>query len=309
MDAHVVARRCKPAVQIARDFAGERLHVAVKPPRRTNADRAAAHARVPTAPSRAPAPFRSARRRDASRCCAASPRVTVGQTLKRRCLSDAARLSDESQQRHDIRQASGSPVDVAHNQLRLTFNSDHIWRVSSYCARRITRLSFALTVPNTPSIDAHHMNDKCIFDFGGAPTVDTSTSHAPEDLVQRHARPGMSLVAVLHAIQDEAGFVPPMRSQPLARAMNLSRAEVHGVITYYHHFRTHPAAPVTVQLCRAEACRSNGHRSARAAHRSAHRLPLRQCPPARTSTRTSARMARSAWSRSTASVNARCRRR
>jgi formate dehydrogenase subunit gamma len=40
--------------------------------------------------------------------------------------------------------------------------------------------------------------------------------------------------------------------------MNLSRAEVHGVITYYHHFRQQPAAPVTVQLCRAEACRSMG---------------------------------------------------
>jgi formate dehydrogenase subunit gamma len=66
------------------------------------------------------------------------------------------------------------------------------------------------------------------------------------------------LLAVLHAIQDELGFVPPDTVAPLSRAMNLSRAEVHGVLTYYHHFRTHPAAPVTVQLCRAEACRSMG---------------------------------------------------
>ncbi|WP_459717089.1 NAD(P)H-dependent oxidoreductase subunit E [Paraburkholderia sp. 2C] len=102
------------------------------------------------------------------------------------------------------------------------------------------------------------MNDKCISDFGGAPTVDTSTAIAPDDLVQRHARPGMSLVAVLHAIQDDVGFVPPAAVAPLARTMNLSRAEVHGVITYYHHFRQQPAAPVTVQLCRAEACRSMG---------------------------------------------------
>jgi formate dehydrogenase subunit gamma len=88
--------------------------------------------------------------------------------------------------------------------------------------------------------------------------VEPSTAIAPDDLVQRHARPGMSLVAVLHAIQDETGFVPPAAVAPLARAMNLSRAEVHGVITYYHHFRQQPAAPVTVQLCRAEACRSMG---------------------------------------------------
>jgi formate dehydrogenase subunit gamma len=88
--------------------------------------------------------------------------------------------------------------------------------------------------------------------------VEPSTAVAPDELVQRHARPGMSLVAVLHAIQDETGFVPPATVAPLARVMNLSRAEVHGVITYYHHFRQQPAAPVTVQLCRAEACRSMG---------------------------------------------------
>jgi len=80
----------------------------------------------------------------------------------------------------------------------------------------------------------------------------------PDHLVQHHAQPGRSLLAVLHAIQDELGYVPPAAVAPLARVMNLSRAEVHGVITYYHHFRTQPAAPVTVQLCRAEACRSMG---------------------------------------------------
>ncbi|MBP0594602.1 NAD(P)H-dependent oxidoreductase subunit E [Paraburkholderia sp. LEh10] len=88
--------------------------------------------------------------------------------------------------------------------------------------------------------------------------MDRLNAIAPEDLVQRHARPGMSLVAVLHAIQDDVGFVPPATIAPLARTMSLSRAEVHGVITYYHHFRQSPAAPVTVQLCRAEACRSMG---------------------------------------------------
>jgi formate dehydrogenase subunit gamma len=102
------------------------------------------------------------------------------------------------------------------------------------------------------------MKDKCILDFGGVPTLHDSNAIAPEPLVQRHAQPGRSLLAVLHAIQDELGFVPPDTVAPLARAMNLSRAEVHGVLTYYHHFRTHPAAPVTVQLCRAEACRSMG---------------------------------------------------
>jgi len=99
--------------------------------------------------------------------------------------------------------------------------------------------------------------------------LDDSIAVAPEQLVQRHAQPGRSLLAVLHAIQDELGYVPPDTVAPLARAMNLSRAEVHGVITYYHHFRTQPAAPVTVHLCRAEACRSMGT-EALAQHIEAH---------------------------------------
>nr|WP_175802662.1 NAD(P)H-dependent oxidoreductase subunit E [Burkholderia anthina] len=83
-------------------------------------------------------------------------------------------------------------------------------------------------------------------------------SHAPDALVERHARAGRSLVAILHAIQDEAGYVPAGCVAPLAKALNLSRAEVHGVLTYYHHFRTAPPARVTIQMCRAEACRSMG---------------------------------------------------
>lgn len=82
------------------------------------------------------------------------------------------------------------------------------------------------------------------------------TAALPDDLVARHAKPGATLMAVLHAIQDEAGFVPPGVVAPLAKAMNLSRAEVHGVLTYYHDFRTEPPPRVVVQLCRAEACRS-----------------------------------------------------
>jgi formate dehydrogenase subunit gamma len=88
--------------------------------------------------------------------------------------------------------------------------------------------------------------------------LDDITVTAADDLVRRHTQPGRTLLAILHAIQDETGFIPPEAVVPLAKALNLSRAEVHGVITYYHHFRTSPPAAVTVQLCRAEACRSMG---------------------------------------------------
>lgn len=88
--------------------------------------------------------------------------------------------------------------------------------------------------------------------------MEHASAAAPDELVRRHVSPGASLIAVLHAIQDEAGFVPPEAVAPLARAFNLSRAEVHGVMTYYHHFRTQPPAPVAIAVCRAEACRSMG---------------------------------------------------
>ncbi len=67
-----------------------------------------------------------------------------------------------------------------------------------------------------------------------------------------------ALLPILHAVQDALGHVPPSAVEPIARALNLSRAEVHGVIRYYPHFRTEPAGRQVVQLCRAEACKAMG---------------------------------------------------
>jgi formate dehydrogenase subunit gamma len=66
------------------------------------------------------------------------------------------------------------------------------------------------------------------------------------------------LLPTLHAIQDALGYIAPESVGDIANAFNLSRAEVHGVITFYHHFRTSPPARHTVQICRAEACQSMG---------------------------------------------------
>ena len=66
------------------------------------------------------------------------------------------------------------------------------------------------------------------------------------------------LLPTLHAIQDAVGFIPPETVPAIALAFNLSRAEVHGVLTFYHHFRSTPPARHVVQLCRAEACQSMG---------------------------------------------------
>jgi formate dehydrogenase subunit gamma len=66
------------------------------------------------------------------------------------------------------------------------------------------------------------------------------------------------LLPALHEVQDLLGWIPPEAVARIAAAFNLSRAEVHGVITYYHHFRSQPAGRHVVQVCRAEACQAMG---------------------------------------------------
>ncbi|MFB2553566.1 formate dehydrogenase subunit gamma [Ensifer soli] len=66
------------------------------------------------------------------------------------------------------------------------------------------------------------------------------------------------LLPILHEIQDAFGHVPPESLPLIARELNLSRAEVHGVVSFYHDFRDHPAGRRVLKLCRAEACQSMG---------------------------------------------------
>lgn len=68
------------------------------------------------------------------------------------------------------------------------------------------------------------------------------------------------LLEILHAVQDDLGYVPPEAVPLIADALNLSRAEVHGVVSFYHHFHETPSASNVLKLCRAEACQSmNGN--------------------------------------------------
>ncbi|WP_304614262.1 MULTISPECIES: formate dehydrogenase subunit gamma [Paracoccus] len=66
------------------------------------------------------------------------------------------------------------------------------------------------------------------------------------------------LLPMLHAIQAEWGHVPQAAVPVLADVLNLGRAEVHGVISFYHDFRDHPAGRHILKICRAEACQSMG---------------------------------------------------
>lgn len=96
-------------------------------------------------------------------------------------------------------------------------------------------------------------------------TAGNATHHpgpAPLPTVARLAAqmqhmPG-ALLPLLHAIQDTLGYIPPESLGTIAEALHLSRAEVHGVVSFYHHFKSAPSGRTVVQLCRAEACKAMG---------------------------------------------------
>lgn len=88
---------------------------------------------------------------------------------------------------------------------------------------------------------------------------------APSDVKERtlaicaaHAGENGALLPILHAVQAEFGHVPKEAVPVIAGALNLSRADVHGVVTFYHDFREHPAGRHVLKLCRAEACQAMG---------------------------------------------------
>jgi formate dehydrogenase subunit gamma len=66
------------------------------------------------------------------------------------------------------------------------------------------------------------------------------------------------LLPILHAVQDALGFVPPDAVPLIAHELNLSRADVHGVVSFYHYFRTERGGRHVVHVCRAEACQALG---------------------------------------------------
>jgi formate dehydrogenase subunit gamma len=79
-----------------------------------------------------------------------------------------------------------------------------------------------------------------------------------EAIAARRQQPG-ALLPILHAIQDRLGFIPPDAVPRIADGLNLSRADVHGVVSFYHDFRSAPPGQHVLKLCRAEACQAMGY--------------------------------------------------
>lgn len=86
----------------------------------------------------------------------------------------------------------------------------------------------------------------------------TETSQRIGDILDAHDGMEGSLLPILHAIQAAFGHVPQDALPQIAKRLNLTRAEVHGVMSFYHDFREQPAGQHVVKLCRAEACQAMG---------------------------------------------------
>ena len=84
------------------------------------------------------------------------------------------------------------------------------------------------------------------------------TSEDIQSIISRELHLEGPLLPILHAIQESYGHVPDAAIQPIADALNITRAEVHGVVSFYHDFRKVPAGRHVVKICRAEACQSMG---------------------------------------------------
>ncbi len=80
------------------------------------------------------------------------------------------------------------------------------------------------------------------------------------EIIAAHRHVEGPLLPILHAVQTEWGHIPEPAIPAIANALNLGRAEVHGVVTFYHDFRHTPAGATVIKVCAAEACQAQGGR-------------------------------------------------
>jgi formate dehydrogenase subunit gamma len=89
----------------------------------------------------------------------------------------------------------------------------------------------------------------------------TWSEETAKDVIARHSGKEGPLLPILHDMQHTFGYIPEAALPLIADALNLGRAEVYGVATFYHDFRMEPPGRHTLKLCRAEACQSMGGRA------------------------------------------------
>jgi formate dehydrogenase subunit gamma len=94
--------------------------------------------------------------------------------------------------------------------------------------------------------------------------LDSTAQDTVLSVVERLKDTPGALLPILHGIQDALGYIPPAAVPLIADGLNLSRAEVHGVISFYHYFRDSKPGRHTIHLCRAEACQSMNQKATEA---------------------------------------------
>lgn len=92
------------------------------------------------------------------------------------------------------------------------------------------------------------------------PSSNGATVTVVAKALEKYADVAGGLMPLLHEVQANIGYIPRDRVTDIARGMGLSRAEVHGVISFYHDFHDQPRGEKTIHLCRAEACQAMGSR-------------------------------------------------
>ena len=90
------------------------------------------------------------------------------------------------------------------------------------------------------------------------PVYEPWSEERATEIIAEHGRCEGAVLPILHALQAAFGFIPEPAVPLVAAALNLSRAEVHGVFTFYHDFRHAPPGRHVLKLCRAEACQAAG---------------------------------------------------
>lgn len=90
------------------------------------------------------------------------------------------------------------------------------------------------------------------------PSYESWSAERGEEIISAHKHHEGPTLVILHAVQEAFGYIPELVIPMIASALNLSRAEVHGVFTFYHDFRHEPAGRHVLKLCRAEACQAAG---------------------------------------------------
>ncbi|MFC0336773.1 formate dehydrogenase gamma subunit [Kushneria avicenniae] len=112
-----------------------------------------------------------------------------------------------------------------------------------------------------------------------SPIADAWTPAQLQAVIDAHRLMPGAMLPTLHAIQDRFGYIPDAAVPMIAEALRHTRAEVHGIISFYHHFRTHPPGRNVIQICRAEACQSVGSRQLEAHARQRLGIDYHQTTP------------------------------